>query len=245
MNVLLSVINADVYYSMEHTHACWELVYRLCGNSDTVIKSRIHRISEGDLYLIPPNTPHSDRAQDLFSDLVIRIDKLEFANFLILHDYDGFIYSVVKLINNVMNKKENNFKAVANSLAEALFQHLKPSSLSLESNHFVRKLKNIIFENIENTDFNLTKEIKNMNYNTDYIRRCFKAETNKTPLTYLTELRIDRAQQLLMMPTYESIETISAKCGFGDSFYFSTCFKKHTGLSPLQYRKKHSKELTT
>lgn len=237
MNVISSVINADVCHSMNHSHACWELVYRLAGNSDTTIGNRTHRISKGDLYLISPDISHSDTAQEPFSDLVIHIDDVALSDTLILHDYDGFMHSVTKLINSVINKKEHNYRLVANSLLDALFQHLNHCYSG--TNTFVYKLKNIIFENIGNTDFNLTKEIRNMNYHPDHIRRCFKNETGKTPLTYLTDLRIDRAKQLLAMPTCESIEIISAKCGFQDSFYFSTCFKKHTGLSPLQYRKQN------
>lgn len=237
MNVLLSIINTDVCHSMKHSHSSWELVYRLTGKSDTTIDNRTHHIAEGDLYLIPPDISHCDTAQEPFSDLVIHIDDVALSDTLILHDYDGFIHSVSQLINSVMNKKEHNYKLVANSLADALFQHLNPRYSG--TNTFVHKLKNIIFENISNTDFNLTKEIRNMNYHPDHIRRCFKTETKKTPLAYLTDLRIDRAKQLLAMPTCESIENISSKCGFQDSFYFSTCFKKHTGLSPFQYRKQN------
>ena len=237
MDVILSVINADICHCAEHEHTCLELVYRLCGSSDTAIGKHTHHISEGDFYIVPPNISHSDTAQDSFSDLVIHIKELALAKPLILHDYDGFVYSIAQLINRVINKKENNYKAIANGLADTLFKYIKLFPLSLEPNNVVLKLKNIIFENVENPEFNLTKEIENLNYDPDYIRRCFKAETTKTPLAYLTDLRIDRARQLLALPTCESIETISVKCGFRDSFYFSTCFKKHTGLSPLQYRK--------
>lgn len=240
MNVLLSVINADVSHSMKHDHACWELVYRLTGNSDTTINNTTYRISKGDFYIVPPFVPHKDFSQEQFSDLVVRLDGVLFTDTLILHDYDGFIQSILQMINYVMSKKDINYTAVANSLADALFQHLSPDSLV--PNNFVHKLKNVIFENVGNPNFDLTKEIKNMNYHPDYIRRRFKSETTKTPLSYLVDIRIDRAKQLLVMPSYESIEIISAKCGFRDSFYFSTCFKKHTGLSPLQYRKTNGKK---
>lgn len=237
MSVRFSVINDNVSHCAQHSHPCWELVYRLCGSSDTVIGERTHRITERDAYLVPPNVLHQDVAQDLFSDLVIHLDDLAFSDSLILHDYDGCVYSIAQTINRIINKKEQNYQAVADSLADALIQYIRPFSLSASPSHFVRKLKEVIFENVENAGFDLTQEIKNMNYHPDYIRRCFKEETQKTPLSYLTDLRIDRARQLLVMPTRESVETIAAKCGFGDSFYFSTCFKKHTGLSPLQYRR--------
>ena len=235
MNVLLSVINADVSHSIKHDHDCWELVYRITGDSDTTISDTTYRISKGDFYIIPPFVPHYDLSLSLFSDLVVRLSGLPFTDTRILHDYDGFVQSILQMINCIMNKKDSNYIAVANSLADALFQYLTPDSLVL--NNFVQKLKSIIFENVSNPSFDLTNEIKNMNYHPDYIRRCFKSVTKKTPLSYLVDLRIDRAKQLLIMPSCESIETISTKCGFHDSFYFSTCFKKHTGFSPLQYRK--------
>ena len=239
MKVLSSVINTNVSKSDKHSHPCWEIVYRLSGNSNTTIGNQAYSIIKGDLYMIPPNVLHYDASQELFSDLVILVDDFNFSETLILHDYDTFISSLTNMINCIINKKENNYQDIANSLVYALFQYIRSLSPSLSQNHFVHRLKNTIFENVENIDFNLTKEIRNMGYHPDYVRRCFKAETNKTPFAYLTDLRIDRAKQLLALHTCESIEIISAKCGFQDSFYFSTCFKKHTGLSPLQYRKKN------
>jgi len=239
MNVLFSFINKNVSGSTEHRHLCWELVYRIAGESDTTIGCELHRISEGDLYLVPPDVLHLDSSEKPYSDLVIHVEHLDLSDVMVLHDYETYVSSLAKLINVTMNKKESNYKNIANTLMEALFQYIKRFSLSSKQNPLVYRLKNTIFENIENSDFDLTKEIKNMGYHPDYIRRCFKAETGKPPLYYLTDLRIDRAKQLLVTSVYDSIETVSGKCGFGDSFYFSTCFKKHTGMSPLQYRKQN------
>ena len=239
MKVFSSVIITDVCKSTPHKHSFWEIIYRLSGSSNTTIGNNNHLVSDGDMYLTPPGVSHWDTAQNPFSDLIIYVDSLDFPESLILHDYNTFLFSLTNMINRVMTEKENNYQSVANSLADALFQYIMPFSLSSGNNDFVLKLKNSMFENIENPDFNIAKEIKEMGYHPDYVRRCFKAETRETPLSYLTGLRIDKAKQLLVMPTLESIETISYKCGFRDSFYFSTCFKKNTGLSPMQYRKKN------
>ena len=237
MKVLSSVIINNISLCEKHNHPYWEFVYRLSGSSNTTIDNRTHQISKGDLYLVPPNIFHSDTAQNLFSDLVIHVDNIDFTDVLILHDYDTSIASLTQLINRIMNKKEGNYQNIANSLLDALFQYIRPFSLSLIKNHFVQKLKNTIFDNVENTDFNLTEEIKNMGYHPDYVRRCFKAETKKTPHSYLIDLRIDRAKQLLVMPNFESIELISEKCGFKDQLYFSKVFKKKMGISPREHLK--------
>ena len=239
MKVLFSIMNKDVSRSQKHKHPVWEMVYRLSGESHTTIGNKTHLISTGDLYLVPPETLHFDASDGLFSDLVIQIDFLEFSEVLVLHDDEPYVECISKMINRMITQQENNFQRIADSLMEALIQYIKRFSMSEGQNPLVQRLKNAIFENIENYDFDLSEEIKHMGYHTDYIRRCFKAETQKTPLSYLTDLRMCRAKKLLIMPTCESIEIISAKCGFRDSFYFSACFKKHTGLSPLQYRKQH------
>jgi AraC-like DNA-binding protein len=50
-------------------------------------------------------------------------------------------------------------------------------------------------------------------------------------------LRIERAKILLTQHTFTGITDTAYFCGFNDSYYFSTCFKKHVGVPPLQYRK--------
>jgi len=57
------------------------------------------------------------------------------------------------------------------------------------------------------------------------------------PLKYINSRRIEKAKALLFV-TEESIEQIAEKTGMDDQFYFSRLFKKLTGVSPLQYRKK-------
>ncbi len=70
----------------------------------------------------------------------------------------------------------------------------------------------------------------------NYFRRTFRKNFGETPLEYLTQLRIANAKQLLTIDSYKSISDVAAQCGFSDSLYFSTCFKKHVGMSPLKYR---------
>ena len=97
--------------------------------------------------------------------------------------------------------------------------------------------KYTLYKNLGNSDFNVGDAITECGYNPDYFRRCFKKEFGRSPLEYLTDLRIAKAEELLSQDDFTGVESVSAQCGFSDSFYFSTCFKKHKGVSPLSYRK--------
>lgn len=63
----------------------------------------------------------------------------------------------------------------------------------------------------------------------------FKKYTNKTPMEYLTMLRINHSKDLLMNSNI-SIGEIALQCGYDNVYYFSNTFKKHTGISPLKYK---------
>lgn len=65
--------------------------------------------------------------------------------------------------------------------------------------------------------------------------RLFRRGTGDTPAGYLARLRIGRARSLLLN-TSLPISEIARKTGFGDSNYFSRCFRKHTGVSPRAFR---------
>ena len=66
----------------------------------------------------------------------------------------------------------------------------------------------------------------------------FHEVTGKSPLAYLTEARIRRAEELLS-DTSLPVSAIAEAVGVRSPYYFSRFFKKHTGLSPLDYRKAH------
>ena len=63
----------------------------------------------------------------------------------------------------------------------------------------------------------------------------FKDATGMTPNDYWQRLRIDRAQRLLTGSS-KSITEIAMECGFSTSQYFSSVFRKYSGVSPSDYR---------
>ncbi len=70
----------------------------------------------------------------------------------------------------------------------------------------------------------------------DYVAKLFKAETGYFLKDYVNERKIHKAKQLLTEGEM-NISEIAGAVGFDNFSYFSTLFKKSTGLSPSQYKK--------
>lgn len=68
-----------------------------------------------------------------------------------------------------------------------------------------------------------------------YLARRFKEQYGVTLTTYLQQVRITHAKQMLRF-TDKSIEEIGLECGVGEPAYFSRVFRKLEGVSPSQYR---------
>lgn len=67
-----------------------------------------------------------------------------------------------------------------------------------------------------------------------FIRR-FKKATDETPLSYLQQIRIERAKDYLET-TLETVNEITQVIGYENSSSFRKLFKEATGLSPSEYR---------
>jgi AraC family transcriptional regulator len=65
----------------------------------------------------------------------------------------------------------------------------------------------------------------------------FRENAGITPNDYLQRLRIDTACGMLATGNLP-ITTIAIDLGFATSQYFAQCFKKYTGMKPVEYRKK-------
>lgn len=73
------------------------------------------------------------------------------------------------------------------------------------------------------------------NLNPSYLSTVFKKETGKTLSEYIREKRVKHALHLLTT-TKLQIQTVALHCGIMDVQYFSKIFKRHTGMSPKEYR---------
>jgi AraC-like DNA-binding protein len=70
--------------------------------------------------------------------------------------------------------------------------------------------------------------------------RAFRAATDRTPIAYLIQMRINSAADLLRH-TDDTITSIAFKVGFSDSNYFTRQFRKLMGVSPRQYRRQQGR----
>lgn len=68
----------------------------------------------------------------------------------------------------------------------------------------------------------------------NFIRR-FKAATGRLPGAYTQLLRISAAKELLENGA-TSIQTVCDKTGYEDIAFFRSLFKRHTGMTPAEYR---------
>jgi transcriptional regulator GlxA family with amidase domain len=67
-----------------------------------------------------------------------------------------------------------------------------------------------------------------------FIRR-FKAATGNVPHAYLQQLRIAAAREMLERGA-SSIRAVSTRIGYQDVAFFRALFKRHTGMTPGEYR---------
>ena len=68
-----------------------------------------------------------------------------------------------------------------------------------------------------------------------YFYRIFKSEAGVSPTDYLTNLRIEKAKQLIL--SGDSFATVASSVGINDIYYFSKLFAKEVGMTPSAYRK--------
>ena len=68
-----------------------------------------------------------------------------------------------------------------------------------------------------------------------YFSKIFKEETGVNFIDYLTNIRIDKAKELLLGTDY-SMKEICAMIGYSDPNYFSRAFKKNVGVTPTEFK---------
>ena len=76
-------------------------------------------------------------------------------------------------------------------------------------------------------------------FNASYFSSLFKKETGQNFVEYLSEVRMERAKELLK-ETDLPVSEICGRVGYSDLKYFTKSFKKVTGIKPGEFRKLYS-----
>lgn len=103
------------------------------------------------------------------------------------------------------------------------------------NSYYLSQIVDYIQENYM-TDLSLEMVAEHVNLSVCYLSNYFKGQMGMNFIDYLTNLRIEKAKELLIH-TNEKIYRIAELTGYQNSQYFVTAFKKKTGVTPTEYRK--------
>lgn len=211
------------------------------------------KVEEGNLLLLNPNEPQISVFYEKDNALVYSIhftgrDAVPLLSDNGLNGRGPFrvgkhneIRDVFHSIIREMQVKACKYEEICNaSLRILLSQIARCRSLPARADKKYQKLLGVLEQ--MHTDFasqTSIEEYAQMCYlNKCYFITLFKEFTGVSPHTYKTGIRLERAKEYLS-GTNLTVCEIASSIGFSDAVHFSKLFKKHTGMTPGDYRKKH------
>ena len=103
-----------------------------------------------------------------------------------------------------------------------------------KSDAFVRNVDKYIQKHLGD-DLSLVTLSEKVYLNPSYLSRRYKELTGKNITDTITEARMTRAAQLLDDEQFK-VRNVAEMVGFASAAHFSRVFKKHTGMTPQEYR---------
>ena len=130
---------------------------------------------------------------------------------------------------NDMSKLEQFVRKLCSECAVAVMD-----SASRVANPIIEKASAFIMEHIAE-NISLEDTAQAVNVSSFYLSKLFKEEKNVNYVTYVTDVRMEKARSLLKEASL-SIKEISAAVGFNDQNYFSRAFRSKFGMTPTEFR---------
>lgn len=119
-------------------------------------------------------------------------------------------------------------------------QGIALSEGSMSGSSLIKQVLAYVDSHFQDSNLNLKYIAAHITYtNSDYLGRLFKTQTGKKFSDYLMGKRMEYAKTLIDSNTDLKVYEICQLCGYGhNTEYFSQLFKKYTGVSPYDYKKK-------
>lgn len=241
--------------SFPHSHYYTEIFFIKSGTGHMKIENESIPLAANNLVLIGAQVLHTEfsNPSDPLDYYVLGVEGLK------INTDRPVEYSVVNASSNVAqirqcfdnilsemhNRPEGYAEVCQHYLAILVLLICRKDHISYElvdapnSSHECHKVKRYIETNYHDK-ITLDSLASNCNLTKYYLSHKFTEFYRKSPIAYLTEVRITAAKDLLKT-TNLSIEEIASATGFSSSSYFSQTFQKFCRMSPQQYRKAQAK----
>lgn len=245
---LCGVTYPDTSYKIERRNsAIYVLEYIKSGEGIVVAGGREYRVCEGDIYFLKAGENHlyySD-ADNPWTKIWVNITGSIISELVSVYGFENT--TVVKNLDisdkmnqmlEICDRCENvnmQCELIFHEIMRMMYNHIrsdvdKPSAEA-------QTIKEFINSNIA-SDISVKELSKKIFRSEAQTIRIFKAAYKMTPYEYILSSRIKNAK-LLLCNTNLFVKEIAHSTGFLDEHYFANIFKKKTGFSPKEYRKKY------
>jgi two-component system response regulator YesN len=249
-------------YRKLYRHARWTLEYRtVIGSNVALFYSDLEATKSQSIGKIDDNEYKNvsyailygkkEEAVEAVNRLIDTISTIEYKDsyFLIVSNLlDSILKSCVAidklyatyqphvgLVNEIFGcKSAESTKTVFAELIDHVIA-LNNAQRTLGVDEAYTHIQHFLENNYQKSDISLEDVAKELDYSVSYISAILKRhDTSFTK--YLTQVRMERAKVLLADPSNKLV-SIANEIGYDDPYYFSHCFKKYFGVSPVEYRK--------
>lgn len=219
----------------------YELIFFISGEEITYFNGAKIHSRENSIRYLPKGTENIEYTVNAFSDgtcIDIYFDTPDpMPLFAIGIQNIPELKNLFTKIYNLWSSKKPGYYTDCMITFYEIINIIKKHNKKYFSGNQTEKLKlayDYMLENYKKPHFDYEKLCEKTGLSYSYFKELFISKYGMPPVKYLTQLRIEYAKELLITEKY-SIGEIAEKCGFDNVYYFSTVFKKHTGVSPLKY----------
>ena len=164
------------------------------------------------------------RAEELFRRFELRSESRYF---------DGFDGLIPLWRESLSRASEQTIDLAAESVLLYTFSRLVGAVK--ERSEVIERLLALTEENFTDPDLSVASLAAELSYSPKYVSHLFKEKMGTSYSDYLRTLRVKYAVTLFDHGI-DSVKSVALLSGFSDPLYFSTVFKRQTGLSPSEYK---------
>jgi len=228
-------------YSYNPKLNTYELVFFLSGESECLYNGKLHLNGPGSIRYMPKGVDASEYQVERTDEGVcidIYFDSTDsLPEFAISMENVGELKNSFVKIYNIWSSKKTGYYVECMSVLYEIIRLLKKHNEHYFSTQQKDKLSAVydyLLENYKNKDFDYKKLCEKSGLSYSYFKKLFISRFGESPVKYITRLRMEYAKELLITKRY-SVSEIAEMCGFENTYYFSTVFKKSFGVSPTKY----------